>query len=162
TRGKPRLPPARPDTVLVRSEVAAGPRASPRALCIVHRASGLHIRRASGLHGGCSGAGRIAPGRGPPRARAAGTGLGLAPRTHDANQGDFTMTLNGHIFTAALLVAASALTGCAYDTGEAVGESDEAVVGVGSNDLDPKAIDNQLLARGVTDFYNITSSSVAD
>src|SRR5215468_5956094 len=61
----------------------------------------------------------------------------------------FIMALKGHIFSAALLATASALAGCAYETSDGpVGSADEAVDGLGYNDLDPKAIENELLASG--------------
>lgn len=65
------------------------------------------------------------------------------------------------------LMAASLLPACSAEVGEFeelefVGETEQAVGPGGTNNLPPAAIDSDSLARGVTNSYGITSSSIAD
>lgn len=67
------------------------------------------------------------------------------------------------MFAGALLAAAPALVGCAYgDDGEQVGEAAEAVGPNGTNNVSPQAIDAQVLKRGITNSFGLTSSTNAD
>jgi hypothetical protein len=72
------------------------------------------------------------------------------------------MMLQKLVLVGAVVAASSSMLGCVYGGAgedEDVSEARQAVGPTGENDLDPKAINNQILAQGVTDYYDITSSS---